>query len=253
MSSKQWMPHFSWPEKLKSSFIPPKLYTRHLLRKHLKYGESELNFLPFLVDQNKAAIDIGANKGIYTQALSELVSEVHSFEPNPKIYNILNAGSATNTTTHPVALSNVSHSTELLIPYNQKRKTYSNQGASLSRVKVSGAHKTIQVATRTLDSYEYEDIGFIKIDVEGHELAVLEGAKNTLSKNRPTLMIELEERHTGLNIKELIGHVESYGYASYFLRNKQLKAFEFLDPLLEHQAISYPERYVFNFIFLPTS
>ena len=50
-------------------------------------------------------------------------------------------------------------------------------------------------------------------------MSVLAGAKKTLAEHKPTLMVELEERHTGFEIRELIGQVEQYGYSGYFLRN----------------------------------
>ena len=241
----------TWSEKLKLLLLPSKLYSRYLLWKHQRRGDKELNLLPFLIDPEKDAIDIGANKGVYTRALARLVPLVHAFEPNPKIYRILSAGCPINASTYPIALSDVSRTNQLLIPFNPKRKTYSNQGASLSRVKVSGQHAEIEVTSQTLDSYQFSNVGFIKIDVEGHELAVLTGAKKTLAEHKPTLMIELEERHTGFEIRELIDQVEQYGYSGYFLRNGVLTNCSKLDALGEHREALKTEKYVFNFIFFP--
>ena len=55
--------------------------------------------------------------------------------------------------------------------------------------------ETIRVPLRTLDSYNLSNIGFIKIDVEGHELDVLRGAEVTLRRDQPNLLIEIENRH----------------------------------------------------------
>lgn len=241
----------TWSEKLKLLLLPSKLYSRYLLWKHQRRGDKELNLLQFLIDPEKDAIDIGANKGVYTRALARLVPLVHAFEPNPKIYQIFCAGCPINASTYPIALSDASRTDQLLIPFNPKRKTYSNQGASLSRVKVSGQHAKIEVTSRTLDSYQFSNVGFIKIDVEGHELSVLAGAKNTLAKNKPTLMVELEERHTGFEIQELIAEVEKYGYWGYFLRNGVLTACNKLDALGEHRKALKTKSYVYNFIFFP--
>ena len=52
------------------------------------------------------------------------------------------------------------------------------------------------VATSRLDDFELGDVGFVKIDVEGHELAVLQGATDLLKAQRPTLMVEIEH-HAG--------------------------------------------------------
>jgi hypothetical protein len=48
----------------------------------------------------------------------------------------------------------------------------------------------ITVDTRALDSFRFEQVDYIKIDVEGHEMAVLEGARDTLGRCRPWLVVE---------------------------------------------------------------
>mgnify|MGYP001034773390 CR=1 FL=1 len=231
--------------------IPPQLYIRHLVKKNLRKGEPELHLLPFLVNRKKQAIDIGANKGVYTYLLARLVPFVHAFEPNPKIYKVLSRGLPENSTSYEIALSDQSGSGELLVPMNRRTKAYSNQGASLSRAKIQGEHNVVQIETRTLDSYALDDIGFIKIDVEGYEHTVLKGGKETLMYCRPTMLIELEEQHTGATIESLIGQVEAYGYQTYFLRNRQLTPFTRFDPESDHRNPVTHGDYVNNFIFFP--
>jgi hypothetical protein len=53
----------------------------------------------------------------------------------------------------------------------------------------------VPVQTRTLDSFALEHVDFMKIDVEGHELAVLRGASETLARHRPWLVVEAWEDH----------------------------------------------------------
>ena len=48
---------------------------------------------------------------------------------------------------------------------------------------------------KRLDDQHLDNVGLIKIDVEGHELAVLHGAADTLTRNRPAVVVEAEERH----------------------------------------------------------
>ena len=52
--------------------------------------------------------------------------------------------------------------------------------------------KTVVAPMRTLDSFQLTQVGFIKIDVEGHEEAVLRGGLATLKREMPNLMIEIE-------------------------------------------------------------
>ncbi len=253
----KWIPPSSTEEIIKNFLIPPQYYMRHLVRKNLRKGEPELHLLPFLVNRNKQAIDIGANKGVYTHLLARLVPFVHAFEPNPKMFNVLTRGLPENARSYEIALSDQSGSGELLVPKLQgstsgRRRAYANLGASLSRQKVQGEHGVVQIETRTLDSYALDNVGFIKIDVEGYEHSVLKGAKETLMHCRPIMLIELEERHTGVAIESLIEQVEAYGYQAYFLRNRQLTPVTQFDPESEHRSPIIRHDYidyVNNFIF----
>ena len=245
----KWIPPSSIEEIIKNLLLPPQYYMRHLVRKNLRKGEPELHLLPFLVNRDKQAIDIGANKGVYTHLLARLVPFVHAFEPNPKMFNVLTRGLPVNARSYEIALSDQSGSGELLVPMSGRTKAYSNQGASLSRQKVDGEHGVVHIETRTLDSYALDNVGFIKIDVEGYEHTVLKGAKETLMQCRPTMLIELEERHTGSTIESLIEQVEAYGYQTYFLRNRQLTPIAQFDPESEHRGPAVSRNNVNNFIF----
>ena len=83
-----------------------------------------------------------------------------------------------------IALSNKTGSVDLLIPKGSKG--FSNQGASLSSIKVQGEHKSISIEAKRLDEYNFLDVDFIKIDVEGHDHEVIEGARETIKKFKPT-------------------------------------------------------------------
>lgn len=251
MSNKSWVPPSTLEEKLKHLLIPSGVYIKHLIKKHLKNGEPELHILNFLVNPDKDAIDVGANKGIYTYLLAQLVQHVYAFEPNPKIFRILKKHLPENATAYDVALSDKIGDGKLLVPKRVKNDEYSNQGASLSTVKINEPYGTVDVTERTLDSYEFNNIGFIKIDVEGFESAVLKGAVDTIKHNMPTLLIELEERHTGRPIVELVKEVEKYGYKAFYLKQAQLTCFSQFNPVLEHQKPDKQRDYVNNFLFFP--
>jgi FkbM family methyltransferase len=241
-----WEPSLSFEERLKAALTPPRLYIRYKARKELKHGEKELALLPFLVAKDRVSLDVGANKGVYTWFLARLSRHVHAFEPNPKLFRILKAGAAANVTAHALALSNVSGSAELRIP--RGNRGYSNQGGTL--IELQRDHAVVSVPTRRLDDLDIADIGFIKIDVEGFELKVLEGARQTLQRDRPRLLVELEERHTGMPIAGMIAQIEGYGYRCLALRRGVLVSADRLDPAVDHRGPGTPG-YVFNFIFLP--
>ena len=126
-------PSFSITEWLKYSLIPPGIYARYLVNKHLKHGEQELRILPAVVPPDKIAVDIGANKGVYTRILSKLATHVHAFEPNPKAFRWLNRALPENVTVYPLALSNADGEAQLFIP--KRGRGYSNQMASMKTEK----------------------------------------------------------------------------------------------------------------------
>jgi len=251
-NNKNWTPPSSIEEKIKEFLIPGKLYLKHLKRKHLKKGEDELHLLRFFINKGNGAIDIGANKGVYSSILAPLASIVYSFEPNPKLFKILKSGLASNCIGYQIALSNTSIKQKLLVPYSQRRKSYSNQGASLSKVKVNGEHGVVQVQTRTLDSYNFINIDFIKIDVEGHELNVLKGAVKTLKRNKPILLVELSESHTKMPIEKLIKNVEGYGFKAMFLKKGRLHDISLFNNEKDHRYAPIGKgNFIYNFIFFP--
>ncbi len=236
-------------EWLKFSLIPPRLYAHYLVRKNLNRGEAELTFLPEIVPKDRIAVDVGANKGVYTRVLADLASHVHAFEPNPKAFRWLNRALPDNVTAHQLALSDHDGNGALYVP--KRGRGYSNQMASMSLKKANEPHGMIQVQTRTLDSCALTNVGFIKIDVEGYEAEVLAGAQGTIRHFKPTLLIEIEERHTGRPLNDSIADIESLGYTAHFLRNQSLSPFSDIDPAQHHATPYTAAGYVFNFVFLP--
>ena len=68
------------------------------------------------------------------------------------------------------------------------------------------------------------NIGFIKIDVEGHEENVLNGAIEIIKRNKPVLLVEIEEKHSKKNVQESLNFINSLGYKSYYLSGFNLES-----------------------------
>lgn len=245
-----WSPPLTVEERLKAQFVPPPLYIRYLHAKELRRGEREIRILPFLVHPDKLSLDIGANKGVYSHALLAHSKSVHAFEPNPKPLATLRAWGTGHIHIHATAIGDRSGPAQLRVP--KTTGGYSNQGASLSATKVSGAHGVVNVESQRLDDLNLTHVGFIKIDVEGFEREVLRGAEQTLRREHPNLLIELEERHTNTPLPDLIAEVCAYGYAAFALVDGQLTAFDRIDLERHHRNPPKLSDYIFNFIFLPT-
>lgn len=245
-----WRPPLSLEERLKHALIPARLYMAYRVKKELLKGEKELRMLPFLVDKSRISLDVGANKGIWSDVLRRLSPEVHAFEPNPKIFPILQAGAAKNVVTHSIALSDQTGSAEFRIPRNRKGN-YSNQGGSLSIAKVADNYGRVAVDAVKLDDLDIKGVGFIKIDVEGFELQVLKGAEETVRRDRPVMIIEIEEKHMKRPLDEAISEIENYGYLAFALVDDVLTPFERIDLDRHHRRPKHHVDYVNNFIFLP--
>jgi FkbM family methyltransferase len=123
------------------------------------------------------------------------------------------------------------------------------------------ARYEVAVPMRRLDDYALESVGFIKIDVEGHELAVLRGGLATIRRCFPTLLIEIEDRHKPNACKEVFDFLSALGYEGYFIQNKQLVSVSDFDS----NAHQNPSNiggwqsgwkkfgvYINNFFFLPS-
>jgi len=244
-----WTPPYSLAEWFKYTVVPPRLNMWRLIRKHLRKGEAELRFLPDIVPRDRTAIDVGANKGVYTHLLARVAQSVEAFEPNPKMYRMLTRYLPRNVVAHQVALSDTVGAADLIVPLHSSG--YSNQTASLNPRKRNESSGVVRVAQRTLDSYGFNNVGFIKIDVEGFEAAVLAGARETIRRERPIMQIELEEQHTGKTIEECLAMVQDLGMDAFFLRDGALRPISDFDPVQNRAAFPTRDGYINNFIFKP--
>ena len=92
---------------------------------------------------------------------------------------------------HNCALSNKKGEFKIYIPYFSGQIIASL--ASLEKRNVDCVVRTVKVDK--IDNYDFDDVDLMKIDVEGHEEYVIEGARNVIKKNMPILIVEIEQRH----------------------------------------------------------
>ena len=243
----QWQPPSSLEERLLDALVPPRLHYWVRARRQWRRGEGELRLLPELMDPARNSVDVGANKGVYTYWMERHSRHVYAYEPNPKMFRILLAGAGRNVTASPVALSDSTGHSVLRVP--RTASGYSNQGASLNYGKVGDDYGEVTIEARRLDDEALTDVGFIKIDVEGHELAVLEGGRDLIARDRPALLIEMEEAHTKQQI-EAAGMARSFELLAP-LAAAQPDILDNFDGDAHHRAASRAADYTFNFIFKP--
>jgi hypothetical protein len=115
----------------------------------------------------------------------------------------------------------------------------------------------IEIDTQRIDDLGLENVAFMKIDVEGHEQAVLRGARDLIASSQPTVLIESEERHAKGAVAATKAFFDELGYRGFFLHSGRLRRMESLNPA-RHQRLEDAKRfaegrkteYVNNFLFI---
>ena len=98
-------------------------------------------------------------------------------------------------------MSNSSGSANLNIPIDDEG-TEHDSSATIESVDFKNVRHQI-VNLQTLDSFNFSSVDFIKVDVEGHESTLIDGALKTISSNKPVLLMEIEQRHNKEDISEI--------------------------------------------------
>jgi FkbM family methyltransferase len=159
------------------------------------YEPVETTFINRQVRPGTAALDIGANLGWFTVHLARIVGadgRVDAFEPRVDLFNLLTRTVAEskigNVTLHNCALAAENSSGQMVwSPHDV------NPGGTylVAAEFADSTAKSQAVDVKTLDACISHPVDFIKIDVEGAELLVFRGAERILSKDRPTILVEI--------------------------------------------------------------
>lgn len=214
-----------------------------------------------LVGRGDAVVDAGANWGLFAARLAHLVGaggQVDAFEPFPAHAATLGALAHRNPqlAVHAVALGGEAGTAELHIPIVHGRSV--TPLASLGAPQAGVEHEVLAVPVATLDAAlaGRRAPSFVKIDVEGFELDVLRGGAQTL-RERPVLLVEIEQRHQERPIAETFAHLAALGYAGRFLSPGGLSPLDGFDverDQLAHlgpgvEEFGMPAGYVADFLF----
>lgn len=247
-SAKAIVPGYYWNRKLK--------YLQSTIE------EIELHLLPYLCNPAKTSIDIGAAGGLFTAHLLPISDKCIAFEPIPAAAADLKAmfeATKSKVTIEPVALSDKKGEAILrMLEKDLGRSTI--EEANVLHDEAGGNTVGFKVPIRTLDEYNFTNVGFIKIDVEGHELSTLHGAKETIQKNLPSFIIEIEDRHKANAVKDATSFLAGFGYQGFFVLNGKITPLsEFnitihQDPANIGDSTNDYQRtgvYINNFIFIP--
>lgn len=220
-------------EFFKFHFLPKRLYLRYSAwnkyRKADKTQETELRLLPQLVDNTKNAIDVGANTGLYTFFLSKYAKQVFAFEPHKLFAEFLSKAVANNVIVINKGVSNQNASLPFYVPVKSGRMQM-NIASFDEKTAVNWECIEEKVKTVTLDSMQYKNIGYIKIDVEGHEYEVLEGAVELIRTQKPIVQIEMLGISNDKMKNRSLNFLIDQGYEIYVYAENKLNEFNSVSP-----------------------
>lgn len=143
----------------------------------------------------RVCLDIGSNIGQWTRPLAKRFDSVVCFEPNPNFRECFN--------------KNITEDNVLLWPYglSDKEHTASQDFNSTILQNEDG-----DISCRTLDSFGLTNVDFVKIDVDGFEVPLLQGAEKTLTENNPVINIEMKQGKRPDIVSRSKQILENYGY-----------------------------------------
>lgn len=215
-----------WIRKIWDSFhdrFPSLAYDIQYLRRYTRY-EPDLWLIPNYCRQTARAIDVGGNMGLFARWMGKHSGQVECFECNPQLFPHLRKVLPGNVALHQCALSSAPGRTSLRFdPANTGIGTIEERNLLTDNPGIRNV-KTVEVEMRRLDDFSFASVSFIKIDVEGHEMEVLMGARELLMRNRPTLLIEIEERHCPGNLEAVPRWLRQFGYDAHVLGREGLLA-----------------------------
>ncbi len=218
--------------------------------------EPEIRRLDEVCGRGGTMVDIGGWYGPWARRLVRRASRVVVIEPTP-LHEVLRRTLPPAVEVIGAAASDTYGEAEIWLP------SPDGAGRGISSLHRRAVHSTsVKVPLVTLDGLGLRGVTFIKIDVDGHEVPVLRGAAQTVRRDRPRLLIEVEQRIQP--VEEVTGLLASWGYRGWVLTGREWVPVEDF-PLAAHQAktvyaadrglarrLVWPfPRYVNSVLFLP--
>ena len=224
-------------------------------------SEPELGLLRYLASPGATVVDVGANTGAYVEALVRLGCHVVAFEPNPTHADELDWMYGSEIRLIRAAASDHAGTATLRVPKDASLGGLGTIEAA-NVLSVDDA-VTVDVPMITIDSLGLTNVGFIKMDVEGHELTALHGAEGLIRSQSPRILVEAEERHRDNAVGSIRAFLEPLGYEGFMLCDGLMTSVRAFDPKVHQNLVGVdmgslnhgtaPKGYVNNFIFVPAA
>ena len=188
-----------------------------------RYEPNEMYAMSTLISRGMCVVDVGANAGVFTLLAASLVGPggaVHAFEPSPRDRERLVANLAINGLTHahvhPQALGRVTGKAMLAVAGAEHPGHNTIGGFAYG---ADAPAYSLEVDVTRLDEFAETEkltrLDLLKIDVEGSETAVLQGARESLRRFRPAILVEAYDpalRQLGTSAAELLQLLRDSGY-----------------------------------------
>lgn len=205
------------PKRVKGTWLPDhEQQLIDLLAADGTYQISKLNAGLASTEQFRRAVDVGAHVGTWSRVLARSFAVVDAFEPigsHAECFR-LNMVEHPNVTLHEFALGNHAGMIDLMPHRSSSAK--SRVATADPTIKKHKYDRDVQAAIRTLDSFELENVDFLKIDCEGFEYFVLRGGEQTIKRDRPCIIVEQKAGNGskyGLGDYDAITLLRSWGAA----------------------------------------
>ena len=209
-------------------YVLRKLLLRAFLLVHAKYlvlFEDEMEYV-INYDKEGVFIDVGANVGSYLQAANhnKRFAQVIGIEPVPSLYNRLKRIFKSRVLMINGVISSDMGKETLYIPSFRGNSKFSRASLNRAQFEDNRTLDALEVNSFSLDSLRSKMAGkcsFVKIDVEGHELSVLEGARNIIDDDSPAFLIEIElDNYDNYdNFYRVFSIMFDHGYKCYVWKN----------------------------------
>jgi FkbM family methyltransferase len=207
-------------------------------------GDPEHHQLAGLISPGQIALDVGANHGVYTYSLMLCGARVHAIEPNPLLAKRLRGAALRGVTVHEAAVGAAPGQAQLFVP--RHRKGYQDDPAG-RLTNEAGDGWRFPVDIITIDSLGLSPVAFLKIDVEGYEDLALKGGWATIARDRPTVLIELEDARQPGCRQDIIGRFTDIGYSAWYFDQGDWRE----EAALGANQRTANGRYINNFLLTP--
>ncbi len=221
--------------------------------------EPELLWIREYLKNDAVFIDIGCNMGSFVFQLQDQLSpeNIYAFEPNKNLLQRLKR-IFPKVHFYPFALSDENTTANFKIPVINGKKINSRGTLNIDFKEVDEEiSETQTVKVLRFDDWTVQEkinrIDFIKIDVEGNEFKTISGAKESILKFKPTLMVEIEQRHHQEPILHFISEIENWGFEIFYLNRLTFQLEKLTSNILQHNTHDEKnkEKYINNLIFIP--